>query len=308
MMNKSFNFLAIFLLVVFLFSCDDKYSAKDSTVETMNSGKISVSVDASIYNVLDTAFKLYNLVYPNVKIDLQVVESRKAMSLLLSGNSRAIIIARDYLKDEDSLMKIYKVEKHKKIEVAQDALVLFANPDFPLDTLTDEQLRSILTKKDVKFTDYFKNLASEPQIVTNTVNSSEWANLNSLVTKGNKISKPIVQLSTIDSIKNFVVNNKNSIGISYLSQLAKDQNFKILRISFVNEKGKYEPPQIVHQAFVVQKRYPYIFSYWAYLLEDRMNLPYWFASFVGKEAKIQQYFKEIGIVPAFAKIIIIKED
>ncbi len=308
MLNRLISFLILVSVISFFIACDNKYSSNDASVETMNSGKLSVAVDASIYNVLDTAFKLYNLVYPNVKIDLQVVESRKAMSLLLSGNSRAIIVARDYLKDEDSLMKVYKVKKHNRIEVAQDALVLFTDLEFPLDTLTDEQLRTILTNKETKFSNYYKKLSFEPQFVTNTVNSSEWANLNTLVVKGVKIVKPILQLSGTDSIKEYVTKNKNTIGISYLSQLAKDKNFKILRISFVNEKGKYEPPQIVHQAFVVQKRYPYIISYWAYLLEDRMNLPYWFASFFGKEAKVQQYFKEIGIVPAFAKIIIIKED
>ena len=308
MMNKIIISIVALTLVLLALSCDDKYSSKDPNVETMNSGNLSVSIDASIANVLDTALKLYGLVYPNVKLDVQKVEARKAMSLLLSGNSRAVVIARDYLKDEDSLMKVYKVEKHKKLEVAIDALVFFTNSDFPIDTLNDEQIRNILSQKDIKFSNYYKNLGFEPEFVTNTVNSSEWANLYSHVTKGNKIQKNITQLNGIDSIKNYVSKNKNAIGISYLSQLAKDPNFKILRVSFVNEKGKYEPPQIVHQAFVVQERYPYIFSYWAYLLEDRMNLPYWFASFLGKEAKIQQYFKDIGIVPAFAKIVIIKED
>ncbi len=307
-MNKILLSIVSLIIVFLSLSCDDKYSSKDPSVETMNSGTMTVAIDASISNVLDTALKLYGLVYPNVKLDVQKVESRKAMSLLLSGNSRAVVIARDYLKDEDSLMKLYKVEKHKKMEVAIDALVFFTNRDFPIDTLNDEQLRKILTQKDVKFSNFYKNLNFEPEFVTNTVNSSEWANLNSLVAKGNKIQKNVTQLQGVDSIKNYVLKNKNSIGISYLSQLAKDPNFKNLRISFVNDTGKYEPPQIVHQAFVVQERYPYILSYWAYLLEDRMNLPYWFASFLGKEAKIQQYFKDIGIVPAFAKIVIIKED
>lgn len=275
-------------------------------IETINQGEVTVHIDQSLYPIMDSIFKMYREDYPDVNLNDSSVTSRQAMSLLLSGNSRVIITARDYLKDEDSLMTEYEVPGHLKMKIAQDALTFFTSPQFPLDTLSDEQIKDVLINN-AKLSDYFDELVTEPIFVTVDQYSSEYANIYQLILKDNKLQKPLKIFSTIDSVKNYVRNNKNAIGIGFLGNVVNEPDFKELMIGFTKENGTREYPQVVHQAYIVMERYPYIVDYYAYLLEERRNMPFWFASYIAKENKIQKYLNDYGVVPAFAKIRLIKE-
>lgn len=310
-MNKKIKISIIMVLLSFVFiSCgsDEEQNKKPQEIETMNSGKFTVYVDESIYPVLDSPMVWYQKAYPKVALTIERVSARKAMAELLGAKGRCIVIARDYLRDEDSLMQTHGVAKHLRVELADDALTFFATSSSPVDTLNAQDLYKIFTT-DVKFGDlYPRYFKTEPELVISSLNSSEYANLVKLVAKGKPITKKLLIKGTIDSVKQYIVNHPNSIGIAYLSSVVHILPYKPIRIGNTDSTGKYEPPQYVHQGFIVQGRYPYIVQYYAYLLENRKNLPFWFASYLGKETVVQRYFNDYGIVPAYAKIIIKKED
>lgn len=307
MKNNYFNTLLLVFSFIILLSCgDNKYQAKDPTeTETMNSGKLRVVVDESIKSVLDTGLVMYQNDYNKVLLTKEYKNARKTMAELLGGLSRAVVIARDYLDDEDSLMIEHKVDKHYRMKIATDALVIFTKKDYPIDTLNDSEVKSIF-QEGKKLSGIFK-VDGEPSYYINEVNSSEYAHFKKSILENKELKKNVLFLSGIDQIKEQVFIN-NGIGIGFLSQLVGDERFKLIEIGFNDSTGKYIRPVPVHQAYLVQGRYPYPVDYWVYLLEDRRNLPFWFASYVAKEKKFQEVILQKGIVPEFARIQLVTEE
>ena len=297
--------LMIFLIVT---SCGEDTKIKidpENRVESMNKGELTLYSDISTKHVMDSVYKMYETTFPDVDLTVEYVNARKAMAEVLGGEARIAVISRDYLEDEDSTMKDYEVTR-EKMEIAKDGLVFFTQTDFELDTLNVNQIETILTDSKTGFKDYFPSLESEPEIAVAEQNSAVYAHLQNLAAKGKKITRKLRMFATTDSVKQYVLENPNVIGVAYLSHIVRDPDYKALRLGFFHESGIREMPQTVHQSFIVMERYPYIVTYYAYLLEDRRNLPWWVGTFLSKETKVQQYFNEFGIVPGYAKIKLIK--
>ena len=309
--NKTLLFTIIFVLLSFLLvSCNGERQQKGEDkgkYEAMNSGTITVFCDASEYEMLKPVFKMYDSAYKDVKLTVNVVSAREAMAKLLSAGTPAICLARDYLHDEDSLMAVYKVKKHERFKFAEDALVFFTKIEFPLDTINETQIKDVLFNNKIQLKSLFKQLKSEPVIAIPNVQTSEYANFKNLVTKNKPVQRQLKMFEGGEAVRQFVLDN-DAIGVGYLSQIARNPKFKPLSIGFKDSTGKYIKPHIVHQANIVQRFYPYIVNHYVYLLEDRRNLPWWFATFIAKEAAVQRYFKDIGIVPAYANFVLIQED
>lgn len=307
-MNKK---ILIILLAIFIIACDDNKQTQEilqkNNVESMNEGSVNLISDIELKFMMDTVYKMYDDSYPKVELTVEYVNARKAMANLLAGESTISIISRGYLPDEDSSMKAFNVQR-ERMEIAKDALVFFAQPDYPIDTLNVEQIFQILTNSDENLKDYFPALSEEPIIAVADQNSSVYAHLINLAARGKSIKKNLKLFETTEQVKEFVKANPNSIGIGYLSHIVHNINFKAIRLGFHYENGKREMPQVVHQAYIVMDRYPYVISHYAYLLEDRRNLPWWAASFFAKETKVQSYFNKFGIVPAYAQFKLIKSD
>jgi hypothetical protein len=309
-MKTMIKFVLLLLVIVSIVSCDN--SGKDPKATgrfaSINSGTFTCYVDESVWDFLQPVFKMYDSSYSEIHATFYKSTSREAMAQLLAGNTKAIITPRDYLKDEDSLMKVYKVQAHERAIYALDGLVFYTQKNFPIDTMSDEQIKSVLSKSDYKLSKIFPKLSKEPSFVCNDVNSSEYANLNSLVLKGKLGKKKLVFEKNSTLVKDFIKKTNNTIGIGYLSQVIKDTSLKCLRISFLDTAGKYIFPHVVHQANILRKYYPYIVTHYVYILEKRQDRVFWFAKFMEREFIVQTYFNKYGIVPAFAKIRLVGDD
>lgn len=295
--------LIILAFAVLFTSCDNKYEAKDpDDLETINSGKLTVYCDELIKPILDSAFNLYTKEYQKVELTTVYANSRNVMSQLLSKEARVIVNARDYLTDEDSLMKVYNIENHKRFIIAYDALVYFTNKNFPVDTLNANQIaNSILLGKELNSTTAGLNF--EPSYATIDQYSSVYANFNSMIVKDNPLKRKVELFDNIDALKKHVAANNSIIGICFLSQIINEENFKMIRLGFDSDSlNQYITPKPVHQGYIVQDLYPYKVPYYTYLLEDRQNLPFWFGTFLAKQESVQRLFLDKGIVPAFARI------
>ncbi len=299
---------------VLLSSCgsgDGDVQADKGRWESINSGTLSCYVEDGIFPILEKPIQWYREQYKDVDLTVSVADSRESMKQLFSGNQRVVVTSRGYLRDEDSLMKEFAVKPHLFFDIAKDGLVFFVKNDFPIDTLNDSQIRDILLGRTTFGKCFPGKFDSEPEIFMNSFKSSEYANLEKLVLKD---SKPRVKINFTDgpeAVKASVDETENALGIGYLGQVYPDvssKKFKALMIGWQDSTGAYISPKPVHQAYFVMEKYPYMVTYRAYLLEEIKNLPYWFASYLGKETKVQVYFKESGIVPAFAKFRLIQED
>lgn len=290
----------ILLISFIMISCgDNKYEAKNpNEIETMNSGKLSVVVDDAVKGIIDSGLVMYSKDYEKVLLTKDFKNARETMQQLLAGNSRVVVIARDYLRDEDSLMTEYKVKKHERMKIATDALVLFANKNYPIDTLNVNQVKDIF-QNGKKLSELFK-INGLSKYYINDVNSSVFSSFKKYILEDNPLGISLNYINSLDSLKDEVYNN-NGIGIALLSQVFGDDRFKMIELGYYDTNNVYVSPKPVHQAYIVQGKYPYPVDIWVYLLEFRRNLPFWFASYLAKENKYQTVILEKGIVPEFAR-------
>jgi len=306
--NSRFLLLLLPLLVIFAACGETKPKVEGEYVETMTSGKLTAYCEDVLIDLMDTTFALYSGVYQNVELTIKTGTSREIMSHLLSGNARIIVIGRDYLADEDSLMTAFDVPRHPFEEIAKDALTFFTAKDTPLDTLNANQIENILTDRTNNFRTFYPQLSSEPIIATCEQNTSIYQNLLKFAANGKQIQRSIRLFSTVDSVRQFVESTPNSIGVLYLHHIHNKEGFKAIPIGYNDTTGRYISPKPVHQAFIIQGLYPYIVTFKTLLLEDTKKLPFWLAAYISREAVVTTYLKEAGTVPTFARFRLIKED
>lgn len=295
--TKTNNLILLFIIVLFC-SCNEKRN-KVPTTETIDSGKIEVYCDASYQFAVDSVFSLYQERYPKVELVINYVNSRNATSHLLSGKTRVAIIGRNYLRDEDSLLKEYNVPDFYKMELANDGIVFFVQADFPLDTINTDILTEHFTNHK-SLQSQLNTLNFEPEFVIVEQNSSEYGNFVNLICKQKKVSNHPKLLPTIDSVLEYVKHNPKAIGICYLSQV-QGKFYKILRIGYNDSTGKYIPAtKPPHQSFIVMGEYPYVTTLCLYLQDDTKNLPFWFGTFCEKENVSINNYQAKRLVPCYA--------
>ncbi len=294
------SFLSL-LLCFGLFSC----KTEEKPVEQR---RILVYCDEAIYNLMKPCVDHYDSTGSLVKVTFRKTTAWDAMAKLLARETDAIIIARDYTRYEDSLMKAFGVFPHTRLVLAYDALVFYVSKDSPLDTLTDEQIRNYLTSKNFSLKKIYKQLETEPTIVVNSALSSELVNLNQLVLKGKNIARPLKIFQSHDSVKAYVKSNPNAIGVGYLSHLFREPDLRALPISFIDSTGKYIFPHNVNQPNILRELYPYIVKHYIYVLDKLNDNSMTFARYLYNPGYAQKFFFENGIIPANAEFRLIEDE
>lgn len=299
----------IFILIVALISGCNNTEQKNHEVETFTHGKVSIAVDNEISFLISHNLKQYSDQFPEVQLTEHAVNARAAMGELFAGKTRAIVVARGYMHDEDSLMKAHHLPIHKSFHIATDALVFFTRRDFPSDTISKSTLTEVFSKRgSIKAS--LKQLSHEPVLHVPIPSSSVISNLIEYCGTSNKLNCGLSMhyYSTSDSVQRAVLTDINSIGVGYLSQIVNKQNeFKMLAVCYTDSTGSRVTKK-VHQSMVYLNIYPYPVKVMGYLLEDIRNLPFGILSFLAVEKEPQKSFLDAGIVPAFAKINVYEEE
>jgi hypothetical protein len=289
-----------------LISCESNDKQSDSTIESPLRGSDTVYCDESIFTCINNAMPIYQKAFPDAHITLFSKNARSSMAELFSEKTKSIIVARNYLSDEDSLLK-QSGYSFQKIHIANDGLVFFVSKEFPIDTLNINQLTEYISGKN-RLSFYFPKLNSEPLLLIPGAQSSEYANSISFFPQLSKTAKDIAKFNNSKDSIVFEVLKGKSIGLGYLSYIQKNPLLKSLRIGYIDSLGNRIPPQIVHQGFIIQKKYPFEIPIIAYLREKRQNLPWGFATFMEKDPNIQKVLLDCGLIPVFAKYNLIQED
>jgi hypothetical protein len=202
-------------------------------------------------------------------------------------------------------LKANKLPPHATTIIATDALVFFVQREFPLDTISLDQLKKLFTDKTVSLRGMFPQLKAEPTFICPDANSSEYGNILLSLTKNQSPQRTITLVKNADSARSLVSASVNAIGIGYLWQYAGDKRFKMLKIGFQDSTGAYIRPKPVHQAYIVMGKYPLPISIRGLILEDRRNLPWGFLTFLRNDVRTKQYFLKSGIVPEGARFDIV---
>ncbi len=299
--------MVLALCCCLLSACSGESSGDESAStpqETSTSGEATILCDESVYHLLQPTFALFDSTYPQARVSVKPVNARSAMQELLAGSSRGIIIARDYLADEDSLMQAYDVETHGGQIFAQDALVFYTQQNFAIDTIARIQLVESLLSAEPVLKKYFPGLESEPVYVCPEVNSSVYGNILLRVTSGAAPQAAIDFVANQDSAIARVRSNGNAIGIGYLSRIEREDDLRMLRIGFADSSGRYIYPKLVHQSRIVAGFYPFPIAIRGRLLQNIQNLPWGFFVFIALDPNTQRHFLDAGIVPEHARFVL----
>lgn len=293
------------LLTIFLTSCNEK--PKDPNAETLFSGSLTLYCDDEVSGLIKSHIDTFTLKNQGAKVDFVSAPSRKCMAELFANKARLIISARDYLYDEDSIMKANNVAKHTTLPIAIDAMVFYVPKSFAYDTISASSLKEVFTNG-ASLSDYWKT-AGELTVCMPEPNSSVHGNLIKFCGDGKKIKAgvKIRYFKGADSVRAAVNANKGYVGVGYLSQLVNDTTrFKMVSVGFVDSLGDYRMLK-VHQSTVYRQLYPYAVPINAYLLSKDRNFAFGCASYLAYETSPQYSFLQLGIVPAYAKIQLVEQ-
>jgi len=288
---------------MFMSSCTE--DRQQQTYESPVAGKDTIYVEDVLYPYFLEAKPKYDSVFENAEITLIPVNARRGMSLLFSDTASCVILARDYLRDEDSIVKSMSLP-FQKIEIAKDGLVFFVSKDIPIDTMNLSQLEGMLSGTSINAIQ--KKVVLDEALCIPSMQSSEYAGLLKYFSKGNSaLSSTFKQYENRDSLKAQVRRSK-SIGIGLMSDILKDSTLKAIRIGYTDSTGKRVAPQIVHPGFIVQNMYPLVLPIFAYVKNEKKDLAWGFATFMEKDPSIQKVLLNKGIIPTHAKYNLIQEE
>lgn len=288
---------------MFMPSCTE--DRQQQNYESPVAGKDTIYVEDVLYPYFLEAKPKYDSVFENAEITLISVNARRGMSLLFSDTASCVILARDYLRDEDSIVKSMSLP-FQKIEIAKDGLVFFVSKDILIDTMNLSQLEGMLSGTSINAIQ--KKVVLDEALCIPSMQSSEYAGLLKYFAKGNSaLSVTFKQYENRDSLKAQVRRSK-SIGIGLMSDILKDSTLKAIRIGYTDSTGKRVAPQIVHPGFIVQNMYPLVLPIFAYVKNEKKDLAWGFATFMEKDPSIQKVLLNKGIIPSHAKYNLIQEE
>lgn len=298
-------FFVFFAMISTFFMSSCTEDRQQQNYESPVAGKDTIYVEDVLYPYFLEAKPKYDSVFENAEITLISVNARRGMSLLFSDTASCVILARDYLRDEDSIVKSMSLP-FQKIEIAKDGLVFFVSKDIPIDTMNLSQLEEMLSRTSINAIQ--KKVVLDEALCIPSMQSSEYAGLLKFFSKGNSaLSVTFKQYENRDSLKAQVRRSK-SIGIGLMSDILKDSTLKAIRIGYTDSTGKRVAPQIVHPGFIVQNMYPLVLPIFAYVKNEKKDLAWGFATFMEKDPSIQKVLLNKGIIPSHAKYNLIQEE
>lgn len=292
-----FTFIATF----FWYSCGEDTKPGEAGYENEMRGTTEILCDECIYPLIASVKPTYDAAFPDAHVTLKSVTTREAIEGLLTGKAKGVILGRDFLANEDSLIKQYGLKLPDKYAFAFDAVVFTAlkNSDAP-DTVNLQDVKKYFTGE-TELNPFGNGTVYYPG-----ANSAPYSHFLRYVTNGAAPKRILKNAGNSDSVLLQTKQNKG-IGISLLSRTLKDSTLKNIRIGFYDSTGRYIAPYLVHQANIVQDKYPMEMPIIGILQQNRPKLAYGFFTYLSKEAKIQRQFKDAGIVPGFATIHLIQD-
>jgi phosphate transport system substrate-binding protein len=294
------------LCICILCACNNQQESQNNQESPLR-GNETILCDEAVFAPFSKAKPVYDSAFPQAKVILKPVSARAATIDFFAEKSRCMLLARNLMHDEDSILKAFG-KTVEKIVLAQDGLVFFTHAENPLDTINLDQLKDIFSGRTKGFSSLFPQLKHEPTLFIPGTQSSEYANLLYYFSKSDApLSKPAQFIENRDSLRAKVL-QANGIGVGYLSYLQKDPAIKLLRIAFTDSTGKRIPPQIVHQGYILQKKYPLAVPVQIFLREKRQNLPWGFSTYMEKEPRVQKILLDAGIIPAYARYNLIQQE
>lgn len=291
------RYLVTIAISIFLIACNTNNGVLQNTnkkSETIDSGKITISVDVSFKPVIDEQLEVFLASYPKAKIQIEYKSEVDCFKDFIKDSTRLIVVSRGLTKQESDFFENKISFKPYYSKVAYDAVAAIINIKNSDSLFTINDLKNILSGKK-KYT----------VVLDGTNATSTVKYLQDSVLKDTKFGTNVVAVNGSDSVIETIKKTSDAIGFvsnCWVSnrydekQIANLQQMKLALIECVRcgEKDYYAKAS---QATLQHGQYPLARPIYYIVKENYEGLGTGFGRFLSSE-RGQLIFRRSCIVPA----------
>ena len=251
------------LFVCLTFWCCRNQPAREKPAEGLTHGKADIWVDHSLKPLMETSIHVFHELYPESKFNLQYGSEKEIINQLMHDSFRIAVLGRTLNQQENDAMRALHGVSPKISPIAVDGLALIVHPDNPVSSLTQDQVRKILSGEWHTWQEVDqKGDADSIQIVYDHAGSGLARFVFDSILRANADLIVGRSVTDISQIADVVGRQKHALGIiasSWISDIndANAQKFlEAIRVLYVwnrPQTDSFRP----YQASLATKDYPY---------------------------------------------------
>lgn len=311
------NILIVAVLAMVVGACT-KFSDKPKGV-TSTSGVTILACDESFQNIIEQEIGVFEYIYPDVSVLPYYLSEKACVDSLMGLHVPSAVLARQLTPEETAYLTANK-KKPKTSRIAVDAIALIVNPANPIEILSINEIREILTGQVTEWNQLEPSKLGKISVVFDNEGSSTVQYMKDSLMRGEKFADNVYAQATNPEVFKAVQGNKNAIGIIGVSWVSADMNnaavanpeamaksleqndttvstfdssVKVLKIRRDDSIEAYQP----YQAYIFDGRYPLYRSIYMVTTGVGGTPSHGFYSFVtGFQG--QKIIMKTGILPA----------
>ena len=209
-------------------------STSPKASENATSGEIYISVDEALKPIIQAEIDNFEALYQNATVHPIYLPGEEAIqAMLISDSIRITVATRKLNEKEEQLLKVKTIPPDYS-EVAKEGVSLLVHPSNQTRTLTNQQLKDILTGKIASWKQLNSNFDQKNDdivLVFDNAKSGIIAFFRDSILVGESFSKNLYALNKSEEVLDYVQKTPNAIGfigISWISDM-DDRDVKAWR-------------------------------------------------------------------------------
>jgi phosphate transport system substrate-binding protein len=184
-------------------------SSPEEKASLPTSGKVTIGVDESLRPVFDAEIKTFSVYYPNAAISPLYLPEKEVLGKLLANEIQTGFICRDFSAEEIDTINNNFTHSATSFKLAEDAIVSIVNKENPINKLSYDQLKKILSGEIVNWIQIDPAANDDaPIVVIMTAASS----VDRFLSGQNALMKSFAKDTTTDVI-DYVKANPSALGL-----------------------------------------------------------------------------------------------
>ncbi|RRT93794.1 PstS family phosphate ABC transporter substrate-binding protein [Empedobacter falsenii] len=261
-MIKKISLLSLSAFLIFsTFSCKDKEKPTKAEQKTAvkralhEYGDLPMTVDPSFKNLAQSLADMYMVDYPDVKITINEEIEEKAIKDFYEGKIPLLMVSKPLTKAQQQHLFNKTTTKYISSVIALDATVFITSVDNPINSITVNNIKDNLYKKDPKIT-----------FVYDHPNSANFNTINDKLKLSVENGAKVTAMGDAEKVIDYLQKDKTVIGIIGLNILSDKGNPKVEEylkkvkiLSIADDKGNLVLPTIPNLKYGVYPFYRQIY-------------------------------------------------
>jgi len=184
---------------------------------------MTMACENSFENIMEQEIDVYEYRYPKTHILCRYVSQKEAVDSLLAGNTRTIVIGRELTAHEKKVLRSKDFTPHWK-KIAVDAVALIVNTSNPVEAISTEEIKLILSGKITRWSDIDPDAPDRKIDVVFDTPGSGLASFmaDSLMGGAKNFAPNVISVGSVDKVIKNVKEHPGVIGVIGVSWLTKD--------------------------------------------------------------------------------------